>query len=378
MNAGDLLSRCLRWFIVLVALFVLVGAGPSRSIEVSHKLRISHPGDPNSQPIPVTLVQSLDTHGEPSAYHMWVDSVICREQNCQVVKVKLHWNALGKYQRYEVAKGSKLTKLDHVPFTDADHAKLQSILSDRNSPLMEVTKEGLTGPKSKGVDGVSGATVLTLKSNVVVGAGYCCYDLWHWANGEVADIVRAQSGQRFSEAALKKLLNSDKDAAISFALVHLRKRKLFDRETAIAVARSMRRASDKLIDPALTYLKAAAPNDAAYYDDIVIIFSDCSEEKRVHIITSLSDDKRIPKNVYDRLSSAMPKFNSHHELHLLLALITSRGAGSDEINQNAARLLKHKKFFVARRAYWYLKKQTLSPDVKAQVDAFHKKHRLRL
>ena len=74
----------------------------------------------------------------------------------------------------------------------------------------------------------------------------------------------------------------------------------------------------------------------------------------------------------------MPKFNSHHELHLLLALITSRGAGSDEINQNAARLLKHKKFFVARRAYWYLKKQTLSPDVKAQVDAFHKKHRLRL
>ncbi|MEM7396374.1 MAG: hypothetical protein AAF492_28900, partial [Verrucomicrobiota bacterium] len=215
-----------RTFFMMWLLAATAGAEERR---VSHELTIVHPGDPRSRPMPVQLEQGLDATGDPTGYSMWVDSVICRDEQCEVVQVQLHWDALGRYARYRVEDGRDLTKLDHVPFSKADHAKLHGILNDRESPLKEVTKEGLTGPRANaGVDGIAGATLLTLKSTVVVGAGYTCYDLWHWANGEVSGIVRKLSGTTFSPAAMKRLLESGETDAIGFALVHMTKRKLFD------------------------------------------------------------------------------------------------------------------------------------------------------
>jgi hypothetical protein len=346
-----------------------------------HELRIVHPGDPERRNLKVVLEQHFDKKGEPTAYSTWVDSVICLEKTCEVVKVQLHWDVLGRYQRYNVATGYKLTKLDHIPFTQEDHAKLQRILLDKGSPLREVTKEGLIGkPKvEEGIDAVTRPTLLTLKDSVVIGAGYSCYDLWHWANGEVPQILRSLSGQALSLTALEKLLTAKEGTTIAFALDHLTQRKQFGHQTIEKVISSLQNGDTDLVDPALSYLKAAHPEDSDYYKTLTEVLDQSDEEKRVLLLRRLTEnDERFPTGALDQLSSVLPKFASHHELHLFLNLVTQNKAESETISRNVAELLFHRKFFVARRAFWYLNDQDLPKDLQSKVDAFKEKHKERL
>ena len=352
----------------------------SQKEPLTYNLQIIHPGDPNSEPIDLKLVQNFDAEGNPKHYSLWVDSVICRDKTCEVVKVEMFWDAFGQYDKYFVEFGEKLTKLDHVPFSTEDHKKLQRILKDKESPLREVTKDGLVGEKAKSaVDGVAGATVLTLNSTVVVGAGYTCYDLWHWANGEVSQIIRQKSGESFSVAKLKKLLQSEKVDTVQFAISYLKERKVFDQSTVNAVVASMKTGGDELIEAALPYLKAASKTPADYFKSVYDIYADCSSDKRVFILTALTADSTLPSSeYYDLLSSKISDLKSYHEVHLLLTLFEKRKAWSLEIEKNVISLLDHPKFFFSRRAYWFLKKNKVSSENKPKVDAYFKKHQLRL
>ena len=357
-------------------------AVPTSSLKrtVKHDLTIIHPGDPKSEPMDLELVQYLDDNGNPEKYSLWVDSVICRDKTCEVVQVEIFWDAFGRYQQYFVEKGSDLTKLDHIPFSKEDHAKLQRILKDKESPLREVTKDGLVGQKAKSaVDGVAGATVLTLSSTVVIGAGYTCYDLWHWANGEVVNIIRGLSGKSTSVAKLQEYLSSDEEESVLFAISKLKERKVFDSQTKAKIIDSMKGGSDELIAPAIDYLNESSQNTEEYFSSLARIYENCSSKKRVYITTALSKETRsISYSLCDRLSAKISELESYHEVHLLLTLFEQRKVWSKLIETNAVKLLDHPKFFFSRRAYWFLKKQKLSPEVQSKVDAFFKKHQLRL
>ena len=334
--------------------------------QVPHQLSMVHPGDPEANIQKLTLHQSLDEAGEPAGYAMWVDSVICRTKECEVVKVQLHWDALGRYQRYMVAFGSKLTKLDHVPFAKEDHAKLQSILKNLDSPLAEVDKEGMTG-KSNAVDGVSGATVLTLKDNVVLGAGYCCYDLWHWANGGAVAEIRALSAKTISPKQLQAYLRSDDQAKILFALETLSTRKLHDSATVAAAIAATR--AKPLVEPALIYLRQTADFPEAF----IQIFAKADSDTRVALLENLQAAPIADSAFHDRLCDYLPNLDTYLEAHLFFRTIKSKRA-----IEQALPLLKHQKFFVARRAFWYLDEQDLPDPIRDQVDAFYDAHEDRL
>ena len=352
----------------------------SKKAPRTHNLVIVHPGDPEAVPMDMELVQYFDEEGEPHHYSLWVDSVICRDKTCEIVQVEIFWDAFGQYDKYFVEKGEDLTKLDHVPFSKEDHAKLQRILKDKESPLREVTKDGLVGQKAKSaVDGVAGATVLTLNSTVVVGAGYTCYDLWHWANGELTGIIRDISGKSASISKLKNLLKIPKEDTVHFAIDNLKKRKVFDNETRNAVIGSMKSGGDELIGAALEYLNLASKNSDEYFNAVGKIYADCSSNKRVFITTSLTKDTRTPpKGFYSKLSQSLKALQSYHEVHLLLTLFDKRKAWSADIEKNVIELISHPKFFFSRRAYWFLKDKKLTPENKQKLDAYYKKNQLRL
>ena len=365
-------------------------AGPKTVLppgnKMEHVLTIMHPGDATAKPAPHTLVQTLDKNGDPAAYSMWVDSVICREEVCDVVQVQLHWDVLGRYQRYEVALGSQLTKLDHVPFNKEDLAKLQSILMDRDSPLKEVEKEAMTAKtsskvtrQSAGVDGVSGATILNLKTAVILGAGYTCYDLWHWSNGLLTDHIRDLTGKDSSKKKLQAYLASDDTDSALFAMEYMKKRRIADQASFDAVIARSRKGHETLIKPTLAYLRETTPSDQVYYDSIVSIFSAADSKQRLLIIEALIADTQKPvAGFYDRLCVYLPELESYYEVHLFLKLMEKRNAASAKVAMKAAGLLKHQKFFVSRRAYWYLEKQKLSADLRKLVDAYHDKNEDRL
>jgi uncharacterized protein YjiS (DUF1127 family) len=340
---------------------------PLLATAVPHSLTMIHPGDPEANLQKLTLHQTLDDAGDPTGYAMWVDSVICRSKACEVVKVQLHWDAIGRYQRYMLAFGSQLTKLDHVPFTEADHAKLQRILKDLNSPLAEVDKDGMTG-KSKAVDGVSGATVLTLKNNVVLGAGYCCYDLWHWANGATVAQIRALTARSISPTALQAYLRSEDQAQVRFALEALSTRQLRDSATVEAVIAAP--LAKPLVEPALAYLRAAAPD---FPDAFLQIFAKADSDTRVALLEQLQAHPIADSAFHDRLCDYLPSLASYLEAHLFFRVIRSRRA----IEQTLP-LLQHEKFFVARRAFWFLDEQDLPAAIRDRVDAFYDAHEDRL
>jgi hypothetical protein len=51
---------------------------------------------------------------------------------------------------------------------------------------------------------------------------------------------------------------------------------------------------------------------------------------------------------------------------------------SQKAIEKALPLLKHEKFFVARRAFWYLDEQELPDPIRKKVDAFYEAHEARL
>ncbi len=379
----------------LAVLFAIVGSvgfssakpdAASPGSQVEHNLEIVHPGDASAKAVPHTLVQTFDAEGNPTAYSMWVDSVICRERVCDVVKVQLQWDALGRYQNYQVALGGELTKLDHVPFTQRDLAKLQEILRDTDSPLREVEKEAMIAkapPKPKeggdGVAAVSQPTVLSLKTAVIIGAGYTCYDLWHWANGLVTQQIRDLSGQDSSAKKLLAYLSGNDQQEAYFALEYLAERKIDDPAVFAAVVDRCKRGDPSLVEPTLAYLRQAASSDQVYYDAIVDLFSVPDSKKRVLILEDLSaSSQQAVAGFYDQLCDYLPGLESYFEVHRFLTLMEKQNSGSAKVAEKAAELLEHEKFFISRRAYWFLEKQKLSADLQKSVREYHSENEDRL
>jgi len=165
-------------------------AGQSEGDTV-HRIPVIHPAFESKTPKVMSLSQRKDERGFPVEYHMLVDSVVCPGKVCDVVQVRIYWDALGNYSRLELPKGVNLTKQGHKIFTKGEYQKLDQILADRASLLRDYPFRSITRPSAKlKADAVSGATKLSLRRAVVSGAGYTCFHLWHWVNGSVVSEAR--------------------------------------------------------------------------------------------------------------------------------------------------------------------------------------------
>ena len=308
---------------------------------ITHELELIHPGDSEANQIPIELIQKTDEDGNPIEYYTWVDSVICKDETCDVVKVKLIWNAIGQYQRFELKKGSKLTKLDHVPFNAEDHAKLQRILLDKNSPLSEATKEAMTTNKSKAAeDGIAGATLLTLSTNVVVGAGYTCYDLWHWANGELVDIIKDISAKSMTKNKLLENLNSSDPELLKFTFLALKSQKYINSKIKDKMLICLKTGDKSIIGAAYDYLESVE-NEANFKSTLIKIFAIVNNEKRVYISTKLNASKINDKQFYGKLSDVLPAMKTHYEVQLFLKMIDAKKLWNKTIINNTLKLLNH-------------------------------------
>jgi hypothetical protein len=181
-------------FVVLFG-FLFIAAAPASNAAGGSSRRVNLDGPGNTGAIPCNVVQVFDSKGDPR-YFMDVGLVVCGDNQCEIVTVRLHFDPLGNYERYELPAGGKLTKRGHKPFSAGDHKQLHEILSDPYSQLKPIKWDQITIPKSSAgtdnIDGISGATALTKRGIVVVGAAYTCYTLWHWSHGEVVNVIHTR------------------------------------------------------------------------------------------------------------------------------------------------------------------------------------------
>jgi hypothetical protein len=395
----SLATRCLAISVGLAVLLggLYVAASPDTDADDSHDTegnsprsqaakgisrRINLDGPGNTKAMPCDVVQVLDSRGNPSAYFMDVDSVVCTQAKCKNVTVRLHFDPLGNYKRYELPSGANLTKLGHKPFSRADHEKLHQILSDPYSQLKSIGWDEITVPKTSAgrggaVDAVSRPTMLSKQSTVVVGAAYTCCTLWHWSHGEVRNVIRDMTVHASDKQDLIRYLQSDENEYGIFALEQLREQNLFDTETIAAVAHVMGHGSHKLTDPALAYLAKASSETG------VDCFFCCSEDKwlvanskkRVQFLEALRDATQdLPAGYLGQFSGWLAQADSHYEVHLLLSLLEREEAPSDETVRAAMALLESDDSLVVRRSYKYLKSQNLSRSQQKQLAAFEQQH----
>lgn len=159
-----------------------------------------------------TLKLAYDQAGLPSYFFRNVFTPVCFTDVCKPVYIDIYWDLLGNYVRYEVPPDEPLTKVDHKEFDEDDHKQLHSILSNRASILKDYSIYELVDTKtynlSDSVDAVTGATPKTIKNEVIGGAVYTCYTLWHIANGPVVDEMRRITESKHDARLIDQFLKS--------------------------------------------------------------------------------------------------------------------------------------------------------------------------
>ncbi len=351
--------------------------------EVVHTLDLVHPGIPEAGRHPSRLIQVQDDQGNPLRYHLDTDSVVCGDGQCEIIKVRICWDVLGDYMRYELPQGGNLTKMGHIPFSPQDHAKLHAILSDSGSPLAQYPVAQISAPADgvQAVDAVTHATPLFYQNTVVSGAVYTCYTLWHWANGAAARQIRSLTEAGCSSDELLRYISEGSDKLSVFGMEQLARRGNYERKSVDAVIARAERGAAQQAEAAAGYLESSLgkPDNGIYFSAMERLFAAADTPKRTLYLRSLTGVKaEPPAGFFDRLAGWLPRLDSYFEVHLLLTLLERRAPCSDESVRQALLVLDNNNFLIARRAFWYLEKHPLTSVQKGRVDDFRTRFEHRL
>ncbi len=315
------------------------------------------------------------TRNTAGEYSMEVESVACLDGQCKVQAVRLYWDELGRYRRYELAPGTVLEKTEGKPFTDEDYAKLHDILSDSASPLADVDIKTMMGKPAAddGVDVMSGATATVPDSAVVKGASWTCHTLWHWAHGAPSKIIRRTTGRSMSLDDLHQVLAEGSAEYRLLALEELNLRRSYDDATAQRVATLAPTADMDAAGPLIEYaFHAPADRQSPIAESL---FHSGSALLRACILDQLKRNPApLDEEFAEWLSRELAGMQSYMEVDSILELLGTRQPVPAPILHRAAILLDRDDFLSARRAYWFLQAQTLPYNLEEQVKAFHDQH----
>lgn len=160
-----------------------------------------------------TLQLALDEGEQPLYYFSNLFTPVCLTGECKPVYINFYWDLLGNYTRFDFPKGAVLTRMDHKPFKPEDYEKLQTILANTHSLLKDVSMEDLVGKGTENladsVDAKAGATLKTVKNEVIDGAVYTCYTLWHIAHGKVVTEMQRITETFKTDALLHRFLTGN-------------------------------------------------------------------------------------------------------------------------------------------------------------------------
>ncbi|WP_226702708.1 hypothetical protein [Microbulbifer elongatus] len=347
----------------------------------AHKVRFYHPANKSGGEETRTLYQDIEDADAPyrSDYYMDVPSVYCGEGICKIDIVRLHWDWLGRYTHFSLEPPTDLEKGNEEDFTEADYQKLQSVLSNRESGLADLSKDELILPNAGGerVDGLTGATVSLRKSDYVEGAIWTCYTLWHFANGALTGLIRNLSGDELPAEELPNLIVSDRDAEASFALQQVARQGLESDRIDTLVKQLLAQQKTALYPDVFDYLETL-PTERSFR--VLREFANTDDSKlRLEIIAHLQKtDEITDRSLLIDLSLNASQWDSFHEVHRLLALLRQHAAGDAGINQSISTLLNHDNFVIARKAYWYLAEAPEGSIDQALLESFRQQNLARL
>lgn len=163
-----------------------------------------------------------DSIGSWVGYTSHIKTPVCEDQLCYDVELEFYWDLIGNFSHFLVDSNKPLTKQDHIPFNDADYNRLNRILSTKSPSFIHLRRSELViSPENadpSNIDGNTGATAKEVKKDMVPGAVYTCYTLWHIANGGIEFRIQEHTKQKLDEDVIRQLLNTDQIGAHYFLI----------------------------------------------------------------------------------------------------------------------------------------------------------------
>ncbi|WP_111708879.1 hypothetical protein [Lutibacter citreus] len=347
----------------------------SKIKKIEHQITVGHPGNEDNGLEQSILVEVRNKKGLAVEFYMNVESVICVKSVCKVVPVRIYWNNLGGYQKYELDKGVTLEKYEADLFEKEDYVKLQSILSDLDSPFKNVRIDEIltvVDETHNDADAVSGATALELdEEDTVPGAALTCFTLWHWAHGDIETIIRNFAGESLKKQNFLKLLNSKNVDKQLFAVEQLDERKIY-KKILIEEVIKQTTSNNKLLKTAVNYFENS--DSKIYFSAIKKLLQKGNESQKIVSLNSLLKSELVPpKGYYNELSLLISNLKSYQEISLFLRLMKSKNPNSLEVVSQLIPLLKSD-LLISRNVYWFLKKQQLNKNQEQQLNIFYKEY----
>ncbi len=219
-------------FVLFIGILILSGYYQSGRIQYSHPptlqlpvvTAVDHLVDFNDDIANDTLIQYLSKEGYPISYTRHLRTGVCFDNKCRPLDITLRWNVTGRYLGFELPEKEFLSKYDHDPFSEAEYVRLHGILTDSLSALKYfhyneiVPKADSTYEK---VDAVSGATSANVLDNVVEGAAFTTYKLWHLVYGSAQRQAEALTCEKLTPELIQLILDSKHSSDKIWALNHI-------------------------------------------------------------------------------------------------------------------------------------------------------------
>lgn len=367
--------------------------------EVHKDIELIDPVYPEKAKRQHELIVHKDKDGHPSGYSMSLINSVCLDNKCKLVEVTMYWDDAGNYSRLEYPEKKPLTKVEHDPFTEEDYQRLDQILKDKKSILQKhslayLAKEPDKPKKEKkaddftsflapeegdddDVDGESKATPAAVKEAVVKDAAWTTWVLWNYANTEIVPILHAETETHCDPLYIQKTLSSKNWLKIEFMIKYLQRKKIYTEVYKNIIAKDLSKANIEQIEIALDYLKKASNNKNSYFTCLINTLPEQGNYNAAMIIDQLSQEENLHDDVLQSLTANLKNLK-YYGIHLSLRMIENKGLFTEKIEANLLELLNAKNFFIARRAYNFLKDQKLTSATELKLAGFAEKHEGRL
>ena len=341
------------------------------------QVMLADPVAPDAVPQPYEVVALSDADGSPTGYQLAIHVNVCSEGLCRMVHVTLAWDALGFYQRLDCLSDTPLTRRQHEPFTPDDYRKLDRILRNRESALGRLPLQALVDKQPVDLDGWSGATPQFVAESVVEGAAFTTWTLWRWANGQIVPQLRAATVQRATPEFVRRLLRSENQREVGFALRHLLDPQRIGSRLVDDALRAVENTGQaEYVAMALDYAIGAGGDQRRLHDRLIALMARLDDQTNRPLLEYFAAQPELPFETLDALSGILEHL-SYFQVHRLLLLLEKQEVTAT-VEANVARLLDHENFSIARRAYEHLQKQASDSRTQQQLAAFRNRNRDRL
>lgn len=307
---------------------------------------------------------ALDESGKPLYFFRNIFTPVCYTNECKPVHVNFYWDLLGNYIRYDMPEGKILTKVDHDEFRQEDYKKLQDILARPNSIFADLEMKDLitegTDNLSDSVDAKTGATLKTIKNEVIDGAVYTCFTLWKIAYGKAVDEMKKITETYTNDALLHQFLASNNHHYQYWAMEKVISKGVVKKPFEMDIEKVI---SGKNIFTARTALQQTGVDfftDANRQNWLWNVFQGASYPLQIAILKKLANIP-LDKTLTEQLAGQAGKAN-REQSGLMLDLLGSQPDLSIQTLKILARQLSSDNADVADKIYSILEKQKPGND----------------